>query len=68
MRDALYQSEIGNDGEAENEYGYTPTAPIKCGGFLCSDKYVTRLCQGTPEFALMNHNHCTECGIVFALA
>ena len=41
--------------------GERDRAPIHCGGFFCSGRYVTNLCQGIPRFDRDNHNHCTQC-------
>lgn len=56
IRQVLYQDHCAS--ESREDYD---RAPIKCGGFLCSGKYVTAICRGMPRFDRDNHNHCTEC-------
>ena len=56
IRDCLYQSDYGgNDYEEGGVNG-----AIQCED--CMGIYVTRLCQGEPQFDSGKfHNHCTEC-------
>jgi hypothetical protein len=57
IRQVLYQDHRASQ---TRDDGYD-RAPIQCGGFLCSNKYVTAICRGMPRFDRDNHNHCTEC-------
>eukprot|EP00484_Ammonia_sp_Unknown_P027375 CAMPEP_0197029236 /NCGR_PEP_ID=MMETSP1384-20130603/8739_1 /TAXON_ID=29189 /ORGANISM="Ammonia sp." /LENGTH=290 /DNA_ID=CAMNT_0042458367 /DNA_START=30 /DNA_END=899 /DNA_ORIENTATION=- len=55
IRDVLYQSDYGGDYEDGGEGG-----AIQCED--CCGLYVTRLCEGRPQFDSGKfHNHCTEC-------
>ena len=58
VEDLLYQPDYaGCDYEMGGE-----EATVRCSNEECSGLYVTRICEGCPEFDSGKfHNHCTEC-------
>lgn len=56
IREVLYQDHRDSMREDADD-----RAPVHCGGFWCSKKYVTTICRGMPRFDRSNHNHCTVC-------